>query len=151
MKYSYDTKVCPLSFYEEDGKIVKIEFGHCTRDENYIETKVIKDAYEEICEYLNGTRKYFDFPIEMSGTNFEKKVYRALLNIPYGTLKTYKDIAVEIGHDKAYRAVGLANHKNNLPIVVPCHRVVGSNGKLTGFAGGLDVKQALIDLEKENI
>ncbi|RVU55517.1 methylated-DNA--[protein]-cysteine S-methyltransferase [Anaerosphaera multitolerans] len=151
MKYSYETKICPLSFYEEEGKIVKIEFGHCEKDSDYLETQLIKSAYEEILEYMDGRRKHFDFPFEIRGTAFEKKVYKALLNIPYGELKTYRDIAIEIGHDKAYRAVGLANHKNNLPIVVPCHRVVGSDGKLTGFAGGLSVKQALIDLEKENI
>lgn len=98
-----------------------------------------------------------DNPIKSDGniidfcTPFQKKVWMALLTIPYGTACSYKDIAIKIGNPKACRAVGLTNHKNPLPIVVPCHRVIGSNGKMVGFGGGIDLKEKLLKLEKENI
>lgn len=87
---------------------------------------------------------------ELKGTEFQKKVWKQLTYIPYGETRTYKEIAVAIGNPKASRAVGMANNKNPITIVVPCHRVVGSNGKMVGYAGGLDMKKKLLDLEKRN-
>ncbi|MFI3258124.1 MAG: methylated-DNA--[protein]-cysteine S-methyltransferase [Spirochaetales bacterium] len=105
-------------------------------------------VFQEIGEYLAGKRKLFDFFYESSGTEFQKKVWNALCDIPYGETRTYKDIAVAIGNPKACRAVGSANNKNSLHIVVPCHRVVGSGGNLVGYACGLEMKKALLSLEK---
>lgn len=105
-------------------------------------------AYQQIQEYLTGNRKVFDLPIRLDGTVFQKQVWKALMTIGYGQTATYKEIAQLIGNDKAARAVGGANHKNPILIVVPCHRVVGANGKLVGYAGGLDIKQYLLNLEK---
>lgn len=105
-------------------------------------------AYSQIREYLDGKRQRFDFPYELHGTEFQKKTWSALCEIPYGETRTYKDIATAIGTPKACRAVGMANRDNPMWIVVPCHRVIGVNGKLTGYAGGLDMKAALLELER---
>lgn len=106
-------------------------------------------AFEQVCEYLKGHRKTFDFPYELHGTDFQKKVWDALRRIPYGETRTYKEIAGAVGNPKASRAVGMANNKNPLIIVVPCHRVIGANGNLVGYAGGLDMKKALLELERK--
>ena len=102
----------------------------------------------QLNEYFNKKRTSFDIPIEPKGTVFQKKVWNALLKIPYGQTKTYKEIAEIIGNKNATRAVGMANNKNPIAIVIPCHRVIGANGKLTGYAGGLDKKEKLLLLEK---
>lgn len=107
-------------------------------------------AAEELFEYLDGKRKVFDLPLRISGTSFAQSVYRALLTIPYGETRSYGQIAEAIGKPKAARAVGGANHKNPLMIFVPCHRVIGANGALTGFGAGLPMKEHLLALEKES-
>ena len=104
-------------------------------------------AFEQISEYLEGKRRSFDLPLKPHGTEFQKKVWAELQKIPYGETRAYKDIAAAVGNPKACRAVGMVNNKNQLMIVVPCHRVVGSDGSLTGYAGGLDMKAALLELE----
>lgn len=104
-------------------------------------------AFTQISEYLSGKRKVFDFPYILSGTPFQKQVWQALCDIPYGETRSYKQIAQAIGKPNACRAVGMANHCNPMMIVIPCHRVVGANGKLTGYAGGLEMKSALLALE----
>ncbi|SFR92097.1 methylated-DNA--[protein]-cysteine S-methyltransferase [Anaeromicropila populeti] len=109
-----------------------------------------EQAFQQLSEYLEGKRKTFDFPYELNGTEFQKKVWKALLDIPYGETRSYQDIAAKIGNPKGARAVGGANNKNPLLIVVPCHRVIGSSGKLTGYVLGLDQKEYLINLEKTN-
>lgn len=147
MKYSYNTKIGPLTIYEDNGYITEINFNKTMPDENYAENETIKNCFDEISKYLDGKLKHFTFKFKLSGTDFEKSVYNALLKIPYGEVRSYKDIAIYIKNPKAYRAVGLANNKNKLPIVVPCHRVIGANGKLIGFAGGLDIKAKLLEIE----
>ncbi len=108
------------------------------------------DVYVQLQEYFSGKRKKFDFDLEIKGTEFQKKVWYELLKIPYGEVITYKELAKRVGNDKASRAVGNANNKNKIGIVIPCHRVIGSNHKLVGYAGGLDMKQFLIELEIKN-
>lgn len=100
-------------------------------------------------EYLRGNRHDFDFPYELDGTDFQKKVWNALCQIPYGETRTYKQIAMVVGNPKASRAVGMVNNKNLLTIVVLCHRVVGTNGNLIGYAGGLNMKKTLLELERK--
>ena len=102
----------------------------------------------QLDEYFAGTRRRFDFPYRLHGTPFQEKVWAALRDIPYGETRSYKDIAEAIGHPKAFRAVGMANHANPICIVVPCHRVIGAGGALVGYGGGLDMKTALLALEK---
>jgi methylated-DNA-[protein]-cysteine S-methyltransferase len=102
----------------------------------------------QLKRYLKRELKHFDCPLDMRGTSFEKKVWSALKKIPYGTTRSYKDIAKNIGHPKAFRAVGNANGCNAIPLIVPCHRVIESNGGLGGFGHGLKVKKRLLDLER---
>jgi methylated-DNA-[protein]-cysteine S-methyltransferase len=105
------------------------------------------EAERQLNEYFGGRRKRFDLKLNPSGTAFQKQVWRALLTIPFGETRSYSQIARQIGRPKAARAVGAANGRNPLSIVAPCHRVIGATGKLTGFAGGLDIKARLLDLE----
>ena len=153
----YHFEIGDMVIGEENEKIVLIEFlkdikvkRKIINSSKKIETKEIKKAYIELKEYFEGGRKVFDIPIKLNGTDFQKKVWEELLKIPYGETKSYLDIAKSIGNPKACRAVGMANNKNKIIIIVPCHRVIGSNKKLVGYAGGLDVKEKLLNLEKTN-
>lgn len=115
----------------------------------YSETDVIlNDAIVQLNEYFSGERKVFELPLAAKGTPFQQQVWRALTKIPFGETWSYQQIADEIGNPKAVRAVGLANGKNPISVVVPCHRVIGKNGKLTGYAGGVERKAKLLELEK---
>ncbi len=107
-------------------------------------------VFRELDEYFEGKRKTFDIPLRTHGTAFQEKVWAALRAIPYGEVRSYKEVAEAIGHPKAYRAVGMANNANPIFIIVPCHRVIGSDGSLTGYGGGLPMKKALLSLEKGN-
>lgn len=153
----YHFEIGDMVIGEENEKIVLIEFlkdikvkRKIINSSKKIETKEIKKAYIELKEYFEGGREVFDIPIKLNGTDFQKKVWEELLKIPYGETKSYLDIAKSIGNPKACRAVGMANNKNKIIIIVPCHRVIGSNKKLVGYAGGLDVKEKLLNLEKAN-
>lgn len=150
--FCYDTEIGRIKISEKDEKIIGLGFSDYKK-ENEIEkeTDAIRKTYLQLKEYLSGKRKNFDIEIEMIGTEFQKKVWKELLNIPYGETRSYKDIAIAIGNEKACRAVGNANNKNPIAIIVPCHRVVGSNGSMTGYAGGLDIKEKLLKIEKYNI
>lgn len=105
------------------------------------------ETERQLREYFAGTRKQFNLELDFAGTEFQKRVWQALLTIPFGETRSYSDIAHQIGNPKAVRAVGAANGKNPISIIAPCHRVIGSNGTLTGFAGGLTAKQTLLQLE----
>lgn len=109
---------------------------------------IIEEAFRQLELYAAGELESFDLPLSPQGTPFMKKVWDALLRIPYGQTASYRDIAEEIGAPKACRAVGMANHRNPIPIFIPCHRVIGCRGKLTGYAGGLAMKQRLLDREQ---
>ncbi|NNH26175.1 methylated-DNA--[protein]-cysteine S-methyltransferase [Acinetobacter terrestris] len=109
---------------------------------------VLLETQKQLTEYFAGKRQQFDLPLDFAGTEFQQKVWQALLSIPFGETRSYRDIAEQIGNVKAVRAVGAANGKNPISIIAPCHRVVGTNGKLVGFAGGLDNKDILLRLEK---
>ncbi len=136
--------------YNNDA-ILSIERSEVIEDDDFIvvrsDTELIRETLKQLDEYFAGTRKSFDFAYELNGTDFQKKVWKALCDIPYGETRSYQDIAKAVGNPKASRAVGLANNKNPIAIAVPCHRVIASDGKLTGYAGGLEMKQGLLDLE----
>ena len=108
---------------------------------------VLREARDQLDAYFAGSRTAFDLPLDATGTDFQKKVWAALLRIPYGQTRSYRDIAREIGQPTATRAVGAANGRNPISIVVPCHRVIGATGALTGFGGGLDAKEKLLAIE----
>lgn len=113
-------------------------------------TELLSMATIQLDEYLQGKRTTFSLPFKLTGTPFQLAVWKELQNIPYGKTTSYKEIAQKINKPKAYRAVGMANNKNPLPIIIPCHRVIGSNGKLIGYAGGLKLKNYLLELEKSH-
>ncbi len=149
--YFYQTDIGTLVIAENGQGITDIYFGDQAPDSRntVVETPMIKIAYEQLREYFAGTRKQFDFPLDLQGTEFQKKVWKALMEIPYGHTYSYGQIAAAIGQPKASRAVGMANNRNPVCIAVPCHRVIGSNGKLVGYAEGLHIKEYLLQLEKE--
>ena len=148
-QYSYETILGPVTFVEEDGALLAIS-THRSFEGMVQETGLIKEAHLQFSEYLKGERKEFDIPFRMKGTKFQKQVWTALCEIPYGETRSYKQIAEAIGNPKAVRAVGMANNRNPLLVMVPCHRVIGSNGQLVGYAGGLDKKEFLLRLENPN-
>lgn len=156
--YSFTTKIGSIYLYFDEEDIVGLSFGEISNRKNlknYYEDPVkvdIKDYnyHLEIIKYLDGDLKTFNLPFRFKGTRFQMKVWEELLNIPYGEVRTYKDIAIAIGSPGAYRAVGGALNKNPISIIVPCHRVIGSSGALVGFGGGIDIKEKLIKLEKKN-
>lgn len=146
--YSYKTPVGELTILENDGFLVEIAFGKSSEKAyRKEETSIVKSAYRQIEDYLSGKRKSFDLPLKPEGTEFQRLVWAALLDIPHGQTRSYQEVAEKIGRPKAYRAVGLANNKNPLPIVIPCHRVIGKDGKMVGYAGGLDIKEKLLSVE----
>ena len=154
----YDFEIGEIAICEENGKIVLVNVVKTKEDieemaKNSIqkETSLIKNTKQQLDEYFAGKRKKFDIPIKLDGTDFQIKVWKELLKIPYGETCSYLDIAKCIGNPKASRAVGMANNKNKIIIIVPCHRVIGSNKKLVGYACGLDVKKKLLELERENL
>jgi len=111
------------------------------------ETPLLKEAIQQLSEYFAGKRTVFDIPLETQGTDFQKRVWNALRTIPYGETRTYMQIAVITECPKGARAVGMANNRNPVSIIIPCHRVIGADGSLTGYAAGLPIKQKLLDLE----
>ena len=130
-----------------DGTAI-VRCGFVSEKQN--KDKLCVDAIQQLEEYLSGKRKVFDLPLKVEGTAFQKKVWKALCSIAYGETRSYKEIAIQIGNERACRAVGMANNKNPIGILIPCHRVIGTNHKLVGYAGGLDKKEFLLKLEKEN-
>lgn len=116
-----------------------------------VDDDAFPDAVEQLEAYFAGERTDFDLALDLVGTEFQRRVWAALLTIPYGETRSYGEIARQIGSPGAFRAVGLANGHNPIGIIVPCHRVIGSNGSLTGYGGGLDRKRALLDMEKKRV
>lgn len=148
--FLYDTLIGKIKIEENGVAITKINF---LREEdvnlNLIkETTLLKEAAKQLNQYLEGKRTLFDLPLAPQGTEFQIKVWNALKEIPWGETRSYKEIAKVIGNEKASRAIGMANNKNPIPIFIPCHRVIGANGKLVGYAGGIEIKEKLLKLEK---
>ena len=156
MYYCYlDTPIGELLLAGEEGALSMIGFpkGSMRREPEphwIFNEKPLAAACAQLNEYFAGSRKEFDLPLRLTGTEFQVSVLEALQDIPYGETTSYGEIAKRIGRPKAVRAVGAANGRNPIPIVVPCHRVIGSTGDLTGFGGGLDTKEALLRLEAEH-
>ena len=156
MYYCYlDTPIGELLLAGDDDALCLVGFpeGSMRRDPEadwIYNEKPFAVARQQLTEYFAGERREFDLPLKLDGTEFQMSVLRALQQIPYGASTSYADIAERIGRPKAVRAVGAANGRNPIPIIVPCHRVIGSHGDLTGFGGGLDTKEALLRLEAEH-
>lgn len=135
----------------EGEYLTKLKFlKDCREEKEYTDTEQETELEKQLEEYLKGKRKKFDIPLKLQGTAFQVKVWMEILKIPYGEVKTYGEIAENVDSPKAARAVGLACNKNPIIMLVPCHRVVGKGGKLTGYSGGLDIKKKLLNLEKSH-
>lgn len=158
--HTFDSVMGKMVLYETEGSICAVDlegkaapamqkklFREAEVEEG--KTDLLEKAQAELEEYFTGKRKMFDLPIRMFGTDFQKRVWNTLLGIPYGGTLTYGEVARIIGNPKACRAVGMANNQNPLMILVPCHRVIGADGSLVGYGGGLDIKERLLSLEKE--
>lgn len=145
----FSSPIGELYIYEENDFITHLSFNKVTLESEKKLTPVLEKACIQLEDYFKGDLKVFDLPLNPQGTPFQKCVWQALKKIPYGQTKSYKDISLAIDNEKACRAVGMANNKNPIAILIPCHRVIGCNGKLVGYAGGLDVKEFLLNLENQ--
>lgn len=143
-----NTPVGKLCIGEEAGAITRVTWNGIPPDAIMKETELIRTCKKELDEFFAGERKAFDLPLAPAGTVFQKKVWDALLQIPYGETRTYGEIAAAVENPKGFRAVGMANHNNPIAILIPCHRVIGANGKLTGYAAGIERKEWLLALEQ---
>lgn len=145
-----DTPIGTLRLVSQDNKLARVEFPgqhQIQPDEQPQNDSIITAAANQLREYFAGERKNFELPLAPGGTEFQREVWACLQAIPFGEVRSYRDIAQAVGRPKAVRAVGAANGRNPIPIIVPCHRVIGSDGSLTGFAGGLEMKKVLLNLE----
>ncbi|MBR4996934.1 MAG: methylated-DNA--[Bacteroidaceae bacterium] len=149
MTHTFCSPIGIVRLTEEGGAITRIELSDAV-DAASAPTPLMHEAEQQIMAYLEGKRQQLDFSIRMVGTPFQQRVWHALQQISYGTTRTYGEIATAIGNPRASRAVGMACNKNPLLLIVPCHRVVGANGKLTGFAYGTDAKCRLLELENRH-
>ena len=149
--YSYESIIGKYYIEEKNDFVTKI----CFKDDvppttDIIETPLILETKSQLDAYFSQKLKTFSLPLAPEGTSYMKKIWELLCEIPYGETAYYSEIAKKAGNEKAARAVGLANNKNPIPIIIPCHRVLGKNGKLVGYRGGLDMKEMLLDLEKNS-
>ena len=143
----WQSPIGPLALVEDGQALTQLRFGEDTlHDEE--ETPLLREAIRQLQAYFSGSLQAFDLPLAPAGTAFQRQVWDALLTIPYGQTDHYQAIAQRIGNPKAMRAVGMANNRNPLPIFIPCHRVIGKNGGLVGYGGGLPAKEYLLALEK---
>ena len=147
--YFYETSIGKIRITEKNGSITNVYFtdDNCPTDIEIHETPVLKEAAEQLKSYLAGQLTTFSLPLNPDGTVFMKQVWSNLCEIPYGTTVSYKKLAEKMGRPNAARAVGLANHQNPIPIFIPCHRVIGSDGSLVGYRGGIELKNNLIKME----
>lgn len=149
-----DSPIGTLSVAEDGAGICDVYLGaleglsSTESDVREQETPLLAEARRQLTEYFAGTRREFSLPLSLHGTEFQIKDWKALQEIPYGETRSYKQIAERIGSPKAFRAVGMANNKNRIAIIIPCHRVIGADGSLVGYGGGMDKKIWLLELEK---
>ncbi|WML34538.1 methylated-DNA--[protein]-cysteine S-methyltransferase [Clostridium sp. OS1-26] len=150
--YFYQTEIGKIGIAENGIAITNLYFNEKTlpSDAEVVETDLLKEAGQQLLDYLSGKRKEFELPLSPVGTDFQQTVWKALQEIPYGETRSYGEIAKSINQPKAARAVGMANNKNPILIFIPCHRVIGANGSLVGYAGGMEVKKYLLAVEKTN-
>ena len=141
-----NSPIGPLTIVSDGESLTALHFGNMTR--GLCPCPVLEQAAAELIEYFAGTRRKFSVPLDARGTEFQRSVWAALCEIPYGETASYAQTAVRIGKPAACRAVGSANHRNPLPIFIPCHRVIGKNGAMTGYAGGIAIKEFLLNLER---
>lgn len=148
-QWKFDSPIGPLYLVVSDKGLRGLFWKRQSSPmiKNLKDSALLQETMTQVQEYLTGNRKTFSLPLDLKGTEFQVRVWSALLNIPYGETRSYKEIAIQLKNEKAVRAVGTANGRNPISLIVPCHRVIGSNGTLTGYAGGLKIKEKLLKLE----
>lgn len=144
-----ETPVGELTLASSEKGLSSVHFGRNVPADGIVDAEANQPFMNQLAQYFSGKRTRFDMPLDYEGTPFQMAVWRALLDIPYGETRSYGDIARSLGKPGASRAVGMANHENRIAVVIPCHRVVGQNGSLTGYAGGLHLKQQLLSIERQ--
>jgi len=150
--FTYETPCGRVTIVSDGGAVTAVRFRDVSVPGGRMEADTLSDlAAMQLDEYFAGKRRRFDVPVRPSGTVFQRAVWDALLDIPFGETRSYKQIAQCIGNPGACRAVGMANNRNPVSIIIPCHRVIGSSGALVGYGGGLEMKRMLLDLEKGNM
>ena len=147
---TYESPLGTLYLTSNQDALLGVSFSPGVTTKERGNNTVLDMTMQQLNAYFNGKLQQFSVPYELQGTAFQKTVWEALCTIPYGTVVSYQDIAIAIGNPKAVRAVGMANNKNPISIIIPCHRVIGKQGSLTGYAGGLDKKQWLLSHERAN-
>ena len=145
--FIYDSPIGPLTLIASEEGLVALEFGKKKRKDCIDDSKRLAPYRKQLDEYFAGKREDFTIPLDIRGTDFQKRCWQQLLKIPYGQTRSYRQIAEAVGNRNAVRAVGLANGQNPIAIIVPCHRVIASDGTLCGYGGGLDIKEELLRLE----
>ncbi len=146
-KCIYKSKIGDITITADENALLSLQFG--AENTDFAINPVIKETIKQLDEYFSLKRKNFDLPLNPKGTEFQKRVWKELTKIPYGETRTYKQTALAIGNPNASRAIGNANNKNPIAIIIPCHRVIGSDGSLTGYAAGLNIKEFLLKLEQQ--
>lgn len=151
--YFQNLAIGRIGIAEEGGSITNLYFetDAIPQDAEVCETEVIREAFRQLEAYFAGDLKSFSVPVAPRGTAFMREVWEILRWVPYGKTASYKEIAIAVGNPKAFRAVGLANNRNPVPLFIPCHRIIGSDGKMVGYRGGLDIKRKLLELEKKGV
>lgn len=150
MKVKYmESPLGPLRIAVSDGALRELSFASGIEAPEGGDDPVLEETRSQLMEYFAGKRRVFDLPLAPEGTDFQRRVWQALLDIPWGETRSYGQIAAALGQPGASRAVGMANNRNPISIIVPCHRVIGSDGKLVGYGGGLEKKRLLLQLEKK--
>lgn len=145
----FDTPLGQMGLGEEAGAIVRLYLPNAPIPRLMPRpTPLLEEGRRQLLEYLAGERAYFTLPLAPQGTPFQQRVWAALRDIPYGQTRSYRDIALAVDCPRGFRAVGMANNKNPIPILIPCHRVIGTKGALVGYAGGLELKKSLLELER---
>lgn len=152
MPYFKQSPIGMISLECEGEFVTKLTLNAASPNPNLSDAlpEIAVKAFLELDEYFEGKRKIFDIPLKPKGTDFMKRVWTNVLKIGYGKTASYKEIAILSGNSRAIRAVGMANNRNPIPIFIPCHRIIGSNGKLVGYGGGLEIKEYLLNLERSN-
>lgn len=155
--YIYKSPIGLLKICEKEGRITNLYLQQggsgssmAARLDTVWHSDLLYEAYKQLNEYFRGNRRQFDLPLQYEGTAFQRQIWGELQNIPYGETRCYEDIAVRIGNEKAVRAVGQANSRNPIMIIIPCHRVIRKDGGIGGFSCGIEAKKYLLNLERDN-
>lgn len=147
-KYTFETMLGTMTAYEQDNMLIRLGFDS-EFEGVVLKTKLLENTKTQLTQYFSGGRKEFTLPLNPRGTSFQTRIWSLLREIPYGEVCSYQDIAVKYGNIKAVRAVGGANNKNPIMIIIPCHRVIGKKGGLVGYSSGIDTKMKLLELENK--